>query len=154
MKNNFRRLFILLYVAVCMSMLESSCTPGSSSIPKTGNKTLDSLLTSVPATIINLKNKPVDTLFAKKKNFWGTRSADSLHTTLTVFGSVVGMVKIGSRLYVADQRRHCIWVINSRGAVIQKIGRKGKGPGEFIRLTGIIKISIIFLLQIFQMPAS
>jgi len=42
-----------------------------------------------------------------------------------------------SLIYVADSGNHCVFVFNFKGKFVKAIGRKGQGPGEFDRPTGL-----------------
>lgn len=42
-----------------------------------------------------------------------------------------------SLIYVADSGNNCIFVFNFKGQFVKAIGRKGQGPGEFARPTGL-----------------
>lgn len=42
-----------------------------------------------------------------------------------------------SLIYVADSGNHCVFVFNFMGKFVKAIGRKGQGPGEFDRPTGL-----------------
>ena len=42
-----------------------------------------------------------------------------------------------SLIYVADSGNNCVFVFNFKGKFVKAIGRKGQGPGEFDRPTGL-----------------
>jgi len=42
-----------------------------------------------------------------------------------------------SLIYVADSGNNCVFVFNFKGKFVKAIGRKGQGPGEFARPTGL-----------------
>lgn len=42
------------------------------------------------------------------------------------------LVKTGDRLLILDKKQHAIFTADLEGRLFEKMGRKGKGPGEFI----------------------
>jgi len=42
-----------------------------------------------------------------------------------------------SLIYVEDSGNNCVFVFNFKGKFVKAIGRKGQGPGEFDRPTGL-----------------
>ena len=118
----------------------SGCSSGTPSIPETENETLNKLLESVPFTQVSLHDVSIDTLFAEEENVLPVKRASSLSPSARL-GQVLGLIKVGDSLYVADGQQDCIWIINDQGILHRKIGRKGRGPGEFGDLNGIVKNS-------------
>jgi hypothetical protein len=54
------------------------------------------------------------------------------------FGKVIGItVDNDGTIYVADEKREDIRSFDSAGRFINKLGRKGKGPGEYLYIGGI-----------------
>lgn len=56
-----------------------------------------------------------------------------------LFGSIGGLVAVNStgRIYVGDRQASVIYVFTAQGKLIDEIGQKGEGPGEFARLSTI-----------------
>lgn len=117
-------------------LLAGACSSHSNEIPKTENDELNKLLQQGTITTINLDSVPVDTVLAGEKNIMGKERVASLDTSGTL-GRAVGLVKVGDSLYVADAGQQSIWVMDNRGRWIRKVGRSGRGPGEFGYLSGI-----------------
>ena len=42
-----------------------------------------------------------------------------------------GLVFLRDKLYIADSQRHQVFVCDSRGKLVSKFGKRGRGPGEF-----------------------
>lgn len=130
-----RRGRILRFIAI-LNLLWG-CKQPTPEIPKTSNQVLNRYLTESPATILSLDGFPVDTLQIQEKDLLGRKPAQSFSDSAFI-GGITGLVKIQNRLYIADQIQDCLWEIDSRsGRLVRKIGRKGKGPGEFVSLQGI-----------------
>ncbi len=55
-----------------------------------------------------------------------------------LFGRIAGMAINGKgQVYVVDWQNDGIYVISGDGAGVNEIGRKGRGPGEFVSLVGV-----------------
>lgn len=59
------------------------------------------------------------------------------------------------RVYVADSKRTFIWVLSPRGDSIDVIGRRGRGPGEFKRLSSLVvgPSDSLFVLDTYRVSA-
>ena len=56
-----------------------------------------------------------------------------------IVGRVVDLVMdADSRFFLADDRQHTIWVVDSSGMVSHRIGTEGSGPGELNRPLGVV----------------
>lgn len=130
-----------LFTCFFILILLGCATKRSRKIPETSNQFLSRYLTEAPTTILSMDNLAIDTLHIRAKDILGQKHAPSLSDSAFI-GGITGMVKIENRLYVADNKRECLWMVKSNdGRLIRKIGRKGKGPGEFVSLQGIYKNS-------------
>lgn len=132
----------LNFLLVAIIILSASCdSTNSKNIPKTDNKQLNKLISRAPSTsIINLRKHSVDSLLATEKNIMGDKSASSFSPPAQL-GRVVGLITVQDNLYAADQQQACIWKLNKDGKIEEKIGRRGKGPGEFGMIAGLYKNS-------------
>lgn len=129
-----RYFFLVFFLALFLG-----CSSKGSRIPKSENEVLNSLLHKAPMTTVELDDISVDTVFIKEENILGRINDSSLSTPIV--GKVVDLIKIGDSLYVADQQQDCIWVMDRQGTWHRKIGRQGRGPGEFGFLLGMVKNS-------------
>ncbi|NGP90269.1 6-bladed beta-propeller [Fodinibius halophilus] len=67
-------------------------------------------------------------------------SVESLSSSARL-GQARGLIKVDDSLYVADGQQNCIWAIDRQGKISRRIGRSGRGPGEFGDISGIMKNS-------------
>jgi hypothetical protein len=125
------------FMITCILIL-SGCSTEEPEIPKTESETLNALLESAPASIVPLADLPVDTFYAESDHVMADSSVDSLSPSGRL-GRVAGLVKVGDSLYVADGQQNCIWVIDQKGTICRKIGRSGRGPGEYGDLSGLMR---------------
>lgn len=117
-------------VLVMIFGLLTGCSSESFTIPETGNGTLDTLLQAAPAVRVNLDAIPPETLLVREENALGRTTASTLDSAVHL-GSNRDILKVGNHLYVADSQQLCIWEMNMEGEWTRKIGREGRGPGEF-----------------------
>lgn len=54
-------------------------------------------------------------------------------------GMPTGCIVANDSIYIVDRINNCIIVSDKRGNLIRKIGRKGQGPGEFLRPHHILR---------------
>lgn len=94
----------------------------------------------IPENFKNMKNLsvydpgklPLDSLQFKKEETYGKIYVTGMYT----IGPITVVDRKG-RVFIEDQGRHTIHVYNTAGSKITDIGRKGRGPGEFVNLTRI-----------------
>ncbi|MDR8393845.1 6-bladed beta-propeller [Aliifodinibius sp. S!AR15-10] len=127
-------------MATVIVVVLSGCLSESAELPKTKNATLNELLQSAPSSVVHLNNITVDTLFATEKHTLANSRTSSVSPTARL-GRVTGLVKEDDTLYVADSQQGCIWAIDRQGNLCRKIGRSGRGPGEFGSFIGLKKNS-------------
>lgn len=64
--------------------------------------------------------------------------SDGVHPTADSLGRLSGVaMDAAGVVYVSDQADSRVWVFGADGRSLRSIGRKGRGPGEFERPTGI-----------------
>ena len=126
-----KRGFVLVWV-----LFFAGCISQPDEHLHTENQVLNGLLQQGTITTIHLDSMPVDTVLARVGNIMGKERAASL-TAPGVLDHAVDLAKIGDSLYVADSGQQCIWVMDNQGKWVRRIGRAGRGPGEFGILTGI-----------------
>ncbi|GAA5521080.1 6-bladed beta-propeller [Aliifodinibius salicampi] len=136
MNNNIP--FVAGWFLMACILILSGCTEHAPQIPKTESETLNALLESAPNSIVPLAELPIDTFYAEPEHVMADSSVDSLSPSGRL-GRVAGLIKIGDSLYVADGQQNCIWVIDQKGTICRKIGRSGRGPGEYSDLIGLMR---------------
>lgn len=120
---------LLVFFALCdRSKLEN--------FPSTSNKYLNTYLKEAPVSTIDLDALPIDKVNIQFSNILG-RKQDTSQNNKSIIGAISGMIKIDNNIYIADHQQDCIWQLDEDGNVIRKIGRKGRGPGEFSMIHGI-----------------
>ena len=66
------------------------------------------------------------------------RRGDSEHDDM-LFGTIVGIASDSQgRVFVVDWQHPVLYVFSDTGALVREVGRKGRGPGEFERLSRVI----------------
>ena len=71
----------------------------------------------------------------------------------TQFTRIVGATRLGDgRIVVADGGSAELRFFDATGRHLQSVGGKGSGPGEFVRLTGLLRLAGDSLLAIQAMP--
>lgn len=131
MKHTISAILILAFLCGCT-------TEESPQIPETESEVLNNLLKDAPASIVQMNEISTDTLFAEKDHVLADDRVDSLSPSDRL-GRISGLVKVGDSLYVADGQQNCIWVLDRQGTIYRKIGRSGRGPGEFGALAGLMR---------------
>lgn len=126
------------FLMACILILLGCSAEEAPQIPKTESETLNALLESAPASIVPLAELSVDTFYAEKDHLMADSSVDSLSPSGRL-GRIAGLFKVGDSLYVADGQQNCIWAIDQKGTIYRKIGRTGRGPGEYGDLGGLMK---------------
>ncbi|MDE2645806.1 MAG: 6-bladed beta-propeller [Bacteroidota bacterium] len=100
------------------------------------------------ATLTRFENSPViDSLLAAAPHFvantdidgerWLATTRLGLPNDSLILGSPWHLMAIGDSVYVSDATSRAIFVIGTDGYLSRKIGRPGKGPGEFSLLRGL-----------------
>lgn len=119
---------VFLAIAGCSPDL-----PGSGSIPLTNSEMLNRMLEQSPFTVINLESVPIDTVLLEDRDVLGRTSIDSEFG----IGRPMGLIKVDEHIYVGDEQQNTIWQLNLQGEITERIGREGRGPGEFLWLSGL-----------------
>ncbi|GEM_PF-2317248 len=114
------------------------CASELSPLPKTESERLNKLIATGHSSYVKFHNTPFDTLYAQQDHILGDSRVDSLRFSARL-GRIAGLVKVGDSLYVADGKQNCIWVIDGQGRVCRQVGSQGRGPGEFGKLSGLIR---------------
>jgi hypothetical protein len=128
-----------IQIIIALTIIGGLCTACSSpqpELPKTESPELNKMLEVSPYSIVDLDAVAMDTLWGSKSNRLGINTDPALDEKV-LLSQVVGVMKLDKNLYVADGTQNCIWKMNSEGIWVDKIGRKGRGPGEFRNIMGL-----------------
>jgi outer membrane protein assembly factor BamB len=94
------------------------------------------MLEAAPHSIIDLDAMAADTLVATRENQLGHQTAPELDEKVRL-SKAVSIISIGDTLYVADSDQHTIFALTKEGTWVDRIGREGRGPGEFSLIYGL-----------------
>lgn len=60
---------------------------------------------------------------------------------LTLHGALIGEIERildwGDRYVIFDRKQSCVYLFDTTGQLIRQVGRQGKGPQEYIRISGV-----------------
>ncbi|MCY4001247.1 MAG: 6-bladed beta-propeller [Bacteroidetes bacterium] len=90
--------------------------------------TIDRLLMSAPHFVVN-----TDT----ESEIWTAARKLGLPSDSLFLASPSDMISIGDSIYISDELSSHFFSIGNNGYLNRKIGRPGKGPGEFLFLRGL-----------------
>ena len=90
--------------------------------------TVDSLLTVAPHFIVNTDIEAEE---------WVANAALGLVKDSLILGRPNGIIAIADSFYISDSQATGIFVVDCNGHLVRKIGKRGKGPGEFLSLRGL-----------------
>ncbi len=101
----------------------SACQSGETTLTRFENSPIiDRLLASAPHFV-------VDTDIGVER--WGATTRLGLPTDSLILGGPLHMISIGDSLYISEERSVNIFAVGVDGYPSRKIGKPGKGPGEF-----------------------
>lgn len=136
-KTSFRVLLVIA-IWICTFAGCKKVQTENEFVRETENEFLNSLLGGAPVQLIDLDKSNADSIHIEDQNIMGMDSIEDFPFPLDLYG-VNGMIAIGDSVYVAAQRHNNIWVMNRSGIWIRKVGREGRGPGEFRNLRSLNK---------------
>ena len=89
---------------------------------------IDSLLASAPHFVVNTD------IEAER---WGATTRLGLSNDSLILGRSSNMIMIGDSVYISESQSTHIFAVGVDGYLSRKIGKPGKGPGEFTHLNGL-----------------
>lgn len=112
-------LFLLLAFVACQS----------EEIPLTrfeDSPIIDSLLASAPHFVVNTD------IEAER---WIASTRIGVENDSLILGRPMSTIAIGDSFFISDRQAGAIFAVGADGYLVQKIGRSGKGPGEFTNVS-------------------
>lgn len=89
---------------------------------------IDRLLDSAPQFVVNTDIEP---------ERWEATIQVGIPNDSLILGRPAHMIVIEDSLYISEEFGHNIFAVGAEGYISRKIGRLGKGPGEFTDLNGM-----------------
>lgn len=113
-----------------------SCSEGAEEFvpPETASEPFNQMLRQAPVSLISLNNVPIDTLNVPTDHFFEEQLFvnDTLYVTqptrLILFNNYLITIEFGSGNVTA---------LNKQGTPVRRVGRSGRGPGEFEHPTAL-----------------
>ncbi len=114
------------YAAVLLILPIIACQNGGTRFED--SPIIDRLLDSAPQFVVNTDIKP---------ERWEATVQVGIPNDSLIMGRPGHMIVIDDSLYISEEFGHNIFAIGAEGYISRRIGRLGKGPGEFTDLNGM-----------------
>jgi len=125
-----------LYSFLLVILFFSFCSRQKTAIKSSKASSLDDLLkeTIITNISINVNANKKEVRLSKKSKIGYTNSSSG-----PVLSEPRGLIGLNDSIYIADREQHGILVMDLKGEIQRKIGRMGKGPGEYVALKDIFQ---------------
>lgn len=117
-----------LLLALCL--LSLGCGDAPQLVRIIESPVIDSLLGAAPVSLIDIDALPADTLYPDAQV---AQAADSLEDVQFMSAMVIA----GDSIYMGDMQLNAIFVAAHDGPLRKRLGREGRGPGEFQHLLNL-----------------
>ncbi len=115
--------------------LLSSCSTDEVNVaPVTESESLNNFLSEAPISFVNLNVAKVDTILVLSENFHN----DSFVNESLFVGRPIKLLAFNEHIITIEFSSTNVVVSDTLGTPLQRIGRDGRGPGEFVRPTEIV----------------
>ncbi len=116
-------------ILIIAMLLACGCRKASSS--KLEAYHLSSLIGAASKSVVDMESVRIEPCSVKVMAGGDSLSPTKSKTEMFLASASSSCVR-GTQLLICDRLNDCIFVADSEGTILRKIGRHGKGPGEFI----------------------